>query len=257
MRIISYLVSVGLSMVLSMFLPTHAIAQTWKPICVNGGNTAGAHNNTWQKVNAAAVGGGSWKKVGACVAPPPATCANGATNYPTCTLPQIDLSGIPDRIYSTLTCPNIMDSTQSCKEYVYINWNQDGSWQTNEAITDDGATFRTRSGWFLINGASPSDFQIYLHMSVDKRTGAACEVYQGIPDDPYRETWFNVAAGGYGTAVYQMLSDTYLYGGGGYTCPFGTTWTRYIDYTVTKISDSTVTATKRIILSIGPQAATY
>lgn len=50
-----------------------ASAQTWKPICVSGTNSTGAHNNTWQKVNTAGAGGNTWKKVGECKAATPPT----------------------------------------------------------------------------------------------------------------------------------------------------------------------------------------
>ncbi len=87
MRILSYLAALVVTATLSFLVPNQALAQSWKPLCVNGGNTAGAHNGTWQKINTPGAGGSTWKKAGGCIAPPPPTCANGAPNYPTCTFP--------------------------------------------------------------------------------------------------------------------------------------------------------------------------
>lgn len=90
MQIRSYLLIIlaVFAIALGLFSGQTVQAQSWKPICVNGGNTAGNHNGTWQRVNTTSSGGSTWKMAGGCIAsspPPPATCANGATNYPACT----------------------------------------------------------------------------------------------------------------------------------------------------------------------------
>jgi hypothetical protein len=69
MRHILY--AITLALVTNIFAPHLAQAESWKPLCVGGGNTAGIHNNTWQKLNTTANGGGTWKQVGNCTAPPP------------------------------------------------------------------------------------------------------------------------------------------------------------------------------------------
>lgn len=90
MQIRSYLLIVlaAVAIASGMFSAQTAQAQSWKPLCANGGNTTGNHNSTWQQLNTTSSGGSTWKLVGGCIAsspPPPTTCANGATNFPTCT----------------------------------------------------------------------------------------------------------------------------------------------------------------------------
>ena len=71
MRSITY-IQIGLFTLFLWLISNHeADAQTWKPICVNGGNTTGAHNSTWQKINSNGAGGTTWKRIGQCTAPPP------------------------------------------------------------------------------------------------------------------------------------------------------------------------------------------
>lgn len=70
MRSISLFAGFVLSLAM-LAQPGTAQAQAWKPICVNGGATAGAHNGTWQKINTTGAGGGTWKKAGGCITPPP------------------------------------------------------------------------------------------------------------------------------------------------------------------------------------------
>lgn len=69
--IFRYLASFILATFFALQMPSLALAQTWRPLCVNGGATTGAHNNTWQRLNTPSTGGGTWKKVGGCVPPPP------------------------------------------------------------------------------------------------------------------------------------------------------------------------------------------
>lgn len=56
-----------------------ASAQGWKPLCVDGGNTAGNNSGTWQKINSSSEGGGTWKKLGDCIIPDPPI--NGGRPY--------------------------------------------------------------------------------------------------------------------------------------------------------------------------------
>ena len=55
-----------LIVLLLSFLCITSHAQTWHPMCANGSGNGGLHNSTWQKLNGAAAGGGTWKPVGTC-----------------------------------------------------------------------------------------------------------------------------------------------------------------------------------------------
>lgn len=102
MRNITYLLAlVALIVTGSLLHPGRAAAQTWKPVCSVA--TAKGGQNTWKQISTGGVNRNSmWKKLGDCgQPPPPPTCPNGATDYPTCTptVPDFDLS-FPDRFTS-------------------------------------------------------------------------------------------------------------------------------------------------------------
>ena len=67
-RVLAAFLVVGLFSGL-LFVSSPASALSWKPLCVNGSNTQGAHNGTWSKLSSASAGGGTWKPVGSCAVP--------------------------------------------------------------------------------------------------------------------------------------------------------------------------------------------
>lgn len=60
------LLGLGAGFVLTVLVCPPSAAQTWKPLCVSGGGTQGAHNGTWQRLNSPAAGGGTWKSLSGC-----------------------------------------------------------------------------------------------------------------------------------------------------------------------------------------------
>lgn len=128
--------------VLSFVIVNSATAQTWKPICVNGSNTTGAHNSTWQKVNTTTAGGSTWKRLGECKpATPPGP-------------PPFD--GIPINIY--ISANNLKKPATSTFEVRgdgtwYASWDRWGSISWNSPNKD-------REGRWLAAGYSPADFEI-------------------------------------------------------------------------------------------------
>lgn len=253
MRILSYLAMLAVSAILSLLLPDQALAQSWKPLCVNGGNTAGAHNNTWQKINTPSVGGSTWKQAGGCIAPPPPTCSNGATNYPTCTLPtcsngatnyptctplaRIDLSGIPTSLVST--------GSYSPQHFVqaYLSMGKDGRWT---ALDDSG----TYTGAYLIN-ALPQDYEIYignyLQTGGNGTYGYDPSGYQNI----YIDTWINAATGTYGNPAAIYIDN---HTGSGENPNYGAKVT--FTLTVRKIADHSVSASINVTMTaVTPDAS--
>ena len=57
----------SIALIILSSLCTSAQSQTWHPLCANGKGTGGLKNGTWQQLNSAPAGGGTWKQVGNCI----------------------------------------------------------------------------------------------------------------------------------------------------------------------------------------------
>jgi len=99
-----------------------------KVLCVNGGDTAGAHDSTWKKLNTDAGAANTWKRVGECISTPspaPAPVPVPVPVPPPVPVPvQVPPSALPSItcapdswINSSMTCPagytgNIVNVTE-------------------------------------------------------------------------------------------------------------------------------------------------
>jgi hypothetical protein len=123
-----------------------AQAQSWKPICVNGGATGGAHNGTWQKVNTNGTGGGTWKRAGGCAAPtppqPPVPVGNPFTGY------SFDPAPFGSNPYF-----------YKKEGFARVDVKADGTWGTSggPAFSAQG---KPASGQWRASGYSGSDFEV-------------------------------------------------------------------------------------------------
>jgi hypothetical protein len=133
--------------------PGAAHAQSWKRLCVNGGATGGANNATWQKINASAAGGGTWKKAGGCITPPPPP----EPTPPTPTLPAPFAGAELDSI------PSVAKAFGSAS--VGINISTDGTWAAfgNDVVQQghEQGRYKPNSGRWNSGGRNANDFEIY------------------------------------------------------------------------------------------------
>jgi hypothetical protein len=132
MRILFYIAILVMAVTFSVLTPSEGVAQTWKPLCVGGGNTAGAHNSTWQKLNVSRNGDSTWKRAGECISvtpppPPPPPPPAG----PVCTR--------QTKIVVTNNGCKVRGIEETVEQHAYTSCYQDGKYtQSNDEIINDG-----------------------------------------------------------------------------------------------------------------------